>query len=68
MGIRRDFLLILLVLLIMLVKPTGFWREIKLLWARREYIVRVLFVLVTVYFLYGLYSLYTFYNPGGFAR
>ena len=68
MGIRRDFLLILIVLLLMLFKPTGFWREIKQLWAQREYIVRVLFVLVSIYFLYGLYSLYAFYNQGGFAH
>jgi len=52
----------------MFLKPTGFWREIKQLWARREYIVRVLFVVVSLYFLYGLYSLYAFYTQGGFAR
>lgn len=68
MGIRRDLLLILIVLLIMFLKPTGFWREIKQLWARREYILRVLVVLASLYFLYGLYSLYAFYNQGGFDR
>ncbi len=68
MGIRRDLLIILIILLIMFLKPTGFWREIKQLWARREYIVRVLFVVVSLYFLYGLYSLYAFYTQGGFAR
>jgi len=68
MSIRRDFLLILIILLIFLIKPTGFWRELKLLWARREQLLRVLLVAVVLYFLYGIYSLYSLYNQGLFTR
>ena len=68
MSIRRDFLIIIIIVLLVLIKPTGFWREIKQMWAQRERLVRVLVVVVGLYFLYGLYTLYLLYDPGWFAR
>lgn len=56
---RRSFIWILLILLIILLRPGGIWRESKQAWAQRERISRVLFFVFGIYFLYGLYSLYT---------
>ena len=53
-------------ILLVLIKPTGFWREIKQMWAQRERLVRVLVVIVGLYFLYGLYTLYSLYDPNWF--
>jgi hypothetical protein len=66
MSLRRDFIIIVVIILLVLIKPTGFWREIKQMWAQRERLVRVLVVLVVLYFLYGLYSLYSVYDPSWF--
>ena len=68
MSIRRDFLIIVIIILLVLIKATGFWRELKLLWAQRERLVRVLVVIVGLYFLYGLYTLYSLYDRGWFIR
>ncbi len=68
MSIRRDFLIIVIILLVVLIKPTGFWREIKQVWAQRDRLVRVIVFVVGLYFLYGLYSLYSLYNQGWFTR
>ncbi|CAN5521026.1 hypothetical protein BH10CHL1_BH10CHL1_04410 [soil metagenome] len=68
MSIRRDFLIIIIIVLLVLIKPTGFWREIKLIWAKRERLVRVLVVVVGLYFIYGLYTLYSLYGQDWFTR
>ncbi len=68
MSIRRDFLVIIIILLLVLIKPSGFWREIKQIWALRERLVRVIVFAVGVYFLYGLYTLYSLYGQGWFTR
>ncbi|MCX6049919.1 MAG: hypothetical protein NT075_32885 [Chloroflexi bacterium] len=68
MSIRRDFLIIVIIILLVLIKPTGFWREIKQIWGQRERLIRVLVVVVGLYFLYGLYTLYSLYDQGWFVR
>jgi hypothetical protein len=68
MSIRRDFLIIIIIVLLVLIKPTGFWHEIKQIWGQRERLIRVLVVVVGLYFLYGLYTLYSLYDQGWFIR
>lgn len=55
----RTLLLIILVIVIATVyRPVGVWREVKRVWARRHYVLRVLVVVLGIYLLYGLYNMY----------
>lgn len=59
MTIRRLFIFIVIILLLAIFRPSGFWKELKRIWEQRETITRVLFVVVMAYLLYGIYQLYS---------
>ncbi len=58
MSLSRIFWLLVLLLLILIFKPSGLWKEMKRIWAQRELVLRILVTVIVLYFLYGLYSLY----------
>lgn len=58
MNTVRLLLLILLGVIVILYYPRGVWRELKRLWARRDWILRVGVVGVGIYLLYGLFRMY----------
>lgn len=55
---RTLLLIILAIVIITLYRPVGVWREVKRVWARRHYVLRVLVVVLGIYLLYGLYNMY----------
>ena len=59
MNLRRIVTFVIIILLIAIFRPSGFWNEAKRIWAQRELITRLLFFLVMAYLLYGIYQLYT---------
>jgi hypothetical protein len=59
MTIRRFIFFIVIILLLAIFRPSGFWNELKRLWEQRETITRILFLMTMVYLLYGIYQLYT---------
>jgi hypothetical protein len=59
MNAQRIFVWLLILFLVLALRPAGLWRELKNIWRRREFIIRVLFALAATYFLYGLYTLYS---------
>jgi len=59
MNLRRLVTFIIIILLIAIFRPSGFWRELKRIWDQRELITRVLTTLILLYLVYGLYELYT---------
>lgn len=59
MNFRRFVTFLIIILLISIFRPSGFWRELQRMWAQRETITRILTVLVLAYLAYGLYQLYT---------
>lgn len=58
MNAQRIFIWILILFIVLVFRPAGIRRELKNIWRRREFIIRVLIVIVGAYFLYGLYMLY----------
>lgn len=55
----RTFLVLILILVILFVyRPRFVWREFMRMWGQREYILRVIVVVVGIYLLYGLYNMY----------
>jgi hypothetical protein len=58
MKSNRWLLWLLLLLIIVLMRPSGMWQEMKRMWTQRELLLRVLVVMIGIYFLYGLYSMY----------
>lgn len=58
MHAERIFVWILLLFVILVLRPKGLWRELKNIWRQREFILRVVITIVSLYFLYGLYMLY----------
>lgn len=59
MNFRRIVTFIIIILLIAIFRPSGFWKEAKRIWDQRETITRLLFFLVLAYLIYGVYQLYT---------
>ena len=59
MTIRRLIFFIVIILLLAIFRPSGFWNELKRMWEQRETIKRILFFMVMAYLLYGIYQLYT---------
>lgn len=59
MSSRTWFLLVVLLFLILLVKPGKLWAEMKRIWSQRDIILRLLVLIVGLYFLYGVYRLYS---------
>ena len=58
MTIRRLVIFIVIILLLAIFRPSGFWNELKRMWEQRETITRILFFMVMAYLLYGIYQLY----------
>ena len=65
MTFRRLVTFLIIILLVAIFRPSGFWRELKRIWEQRETITRILTTLVLVYLAYGIYMLY---SEGWFAR
>lgn len=59
MTIRRLVIFIVIILLLAIFRPSGFWNELKRMWEQRETITRILFFLVMAYLIYGIYMLYS---------
>lgn len=59
MNFRRFVTVLIIILLIFIFRPSGFWRELQRIWAQRETITRILTVLVLSYLAYGIYQLYS---------
>ena len=55
---RTLLLLIILIIIVTMYRPRGVWREVKRIWGRRDYVLRVVVVVVGIYLLYGLYNMY----------
>lgn len=58
MKLRLSFLLLALVVLVLLLRPSAVWAEMKRLYLQRNYVWGLLAAAVCVYLLYGLYTLY----------
>lgn len=59
MRVRGVFFLVILLLVVALIaKPTGLWQEFKRAWSRREWTLRILATIAVLYFLYGLYTMF----------
>jgi hypothetical protein len=58
MNARRIFLLLLILLLIWMMRPGQVWQEGKRIWSQRELVVRLLVIMIGLYFAYGVYELY----------
>jgi hypothetical protein len=58
MSFRRLVIFLIIILLLAIFRPSGFWHELKRIWEQRETITRFLTVLVLAYLLYGIYRLY----------
>jgi hypothetical protein len=59
MSVRRLVIFLIIILLLAIFRPSGFWRELKRIWEHRETITRILTVLVLAYLAYGVYRLYS---------
>lgn len=59
MKLRWLLLLVLIAAFMILARPKETWTEVRRSWARRQWIVTMLLVLVIGYFLYGVYTMYT---------
>jgi hypothetical protein len=55
---RTLLLIILLIVIVTVYRPRGVWREFMRLWGQRDYYLKVIVVIMGIYFLYGLYSMY----------
>ncbi len=55
---RTLLLVILLIVVVTVYRPRGVWRELMRMWDQREYVLKVIVVVMGIYFLYGLYNMY----------
>lgn len=55
---RTLLLIILLIVIVTVYRPRGAWRELMRLWGQREYVLKVIVVVMGIYLLYGLYNMY----------
>lgn len=58
MSFRRFVTILVIILLLAIFRPSGFWRELTRIWDQRETITRILTFLILVYLAYGVYQLY----------
>jgi hypothetical protein len=58
MNAQRIFLLLIIIFLLLLYKPSGIWAEMRRTWRMRDSILRVLVLIIGLYFLYGILQLY----------
>ncbi len=57
MKVRWLWLLLLIAVFYLVAKPSSAWSEMRRSWARREWIVTVVLILVGGYLLYGIYTM-----------
>jgi hypothetical protein len=58
MNAQRLFLLLIIIFLLLLYKPSGIWAELRRTWRMRDSILRVLVAIIGLYLLYGVFQLY----------
>lgn len=62
MNRRIFYLLLIILILAFLGRPSDTWQEMRRAWARRDWILKVLVTVISVYFLYGLFKLWARYG------
>jgi hypothetical protein len=60
---NRAFLQVILVIILVIVmmtasRPRMVWRQVMRVWNQRDYTLKVIVIVVGIYFLYGLYNMY----------
>jgi hypothetical protein len=58
MNAQRIFLLLIIIFLLLVYKPSGIWAEMRRTWRMRDSVLRVLVAIIGLYLLYGVYELY----------
>ena len=58
MKFRTFYLILLILILALLARPSAIWGESKRMWQARDRVLRVMVVVIVAYLLYGLYGLY----------
>ena len=55
-----QLILIIILEIVMMTayRPRMLWREVMRVWNQRDYAIKVIVVVVGIYFLYGLYNMY----------
>ena len=51
------FIVVLILVVALIAKPTGLWNEFQRAWSRREWTLRILATIAVLYFLYGVYTM-----------
>jgi hypothetical protein len=59
---RKVLFLVLILIIILLWKPSGAWAQTKAAWAQRDRFLRVAVIVLVIYMIYGFYR---FYQQGG---
>lgn len=58
MNARRIFFLLVIIFILLWFKPSTLWAELKRSWRQREWMLKVLVVIIGLYLLYGVYNMY----------
>ena len=58
MSLRRLIFVLLLLIIVLLWKPSGAWTQSKVMWEQRDRFLRVAVVVLAIYMIYGFYQLY----------
>ena len=58
MSMRRLLFLLLVLIIILLWKPSGAWAQSKIMWEQRDRFLRVAVFVLAIYLIYGFYQLY----------
>lgn len=55
-----QFILIVILIIVMMTasRPRMVWRQVMRVWNQRDYLIKVIVIVVGIYFLYGLYNMY----------
>ena len=59
MSLRRILFIILIVLILVILRPSTVKAEVQRIYAQRETIWRLLSLVVLIYLLYGLYTIWS---------
>ena len=58
MSLRRFLVLLAILLLLMLWRPTALWEQGKVAWGKRDRFLRVAVFVLAIYLIYGIFQLY----------
>ena len=58
MNLRRIFVLLLIIAILLLARPRESWQQARQAWAQRERVLRVVTFALIVYLAYGFFQLY----------